>query len=339
MLPEWQPDSRRAHHCLQARENLTELDWESRSGGQSGRSMLDRRSAKFLWQLDWNLLKVFSAIVHFGGVSRAAQAMARQQPAVSSALKKLEGHLGVTLCRRGPGGFELTDEGKILASICEDVEKLLSAVPGAMDEVTAEIKFQIRLIVVGNLVSTRLDRAIASFSRRYPRSELLINVAPCTEIESRILKNEVEIGVGPVSAENSRLTLEFLYREQHGAVCGTGHPLFGKSFDDPAALATEAFVLPGIDEAEQVVRYRQKYGWGQAVAGESTDLNEVRRMVIAGLGIALLPLEFLEEDLKARRLHLLMPPDPEAQDDIFIITNPDNPRRRAIMHFLELLPD
>jgi DNA-binding transcriptional LysR family regulator len=301
--------------------------------------MLDRPSSKFLWNLDWNLLKTFSAIAQYRGVSRAAASMARQQPAVSSALKRLEDYLGVTLCRRGPGGFELTEEGKILASICADIESRLSSVPGSFDELSEEIMFQVRLIMVGNLVSPRLDQTIAAFNGRYPRSELFINVAPCTEIESRVLNHEVEIGVGPVAKKSQKLDLKLLYREQHVAVCGASHPLCGKTFEDPEALAQEAFVLPGNDEAVQVLRFREKYGWGRVVAGESLDLNEVRRMVIAGLGIALLPMEFLEPDVEAGRLHLLMPPDLEAQDDIFVITNPESPRRHAVSRFLELIPD
>jgi LysR family transcriptional regulator, transcriptional activator for bauABCD operon len=301
--------------------------------------MLDRPASKFLWNLDWNLLKTFSAIVQNRGVSRAATSMARQQPAVSSALKRLEDYLGVTLCRRGPGGFELTEEGRALAAVCTDIERQLSSVPGSFDEISAEVMSQIRLIMVGNLVSPRLDQTIAGFSRRYPRSELFINVAPCTEIEARVLNCDVEIAVGPLAKASERLYTKLLYREQHVAVCGSSHPLCGKLFNAPAALSEEAFVLPGRDEAVQVVRYREKHRWGRVVAGESLDLNEVRRMVIAGLGIALLPVEFLEPDLNAGRLHLLMPPDPEAQDDIFVIVNPESPRRHAVARFLELMPD
>lgn len=296
---------------------------------------LDRRLVR---NLDWNLLRTFAEIVRSGGVSKAARAMSRQQPSVSSALMRLEDHLGVQLCKRGPRGFELTDHGKAVADICFSMEKLLQTVPATFDEIAGELMYQVRLIVVGNLVSPRLDEAIAQFSRAYPRAELLINVAPCTAIEERILKEEAEIGVGPVTASQERLEYRFLYREQHVAVCGASHPLAGKRFDDPRALAEAAFILPEGDEAEPVRLYREEHGWGRTLAGQSLDLNEVRRMVIAGLGVALLPYEFLAADIETGRIRLLMAPSPEVQDDVYIVTNPASPRHPAVEKFLDFLP-
>jgi DNA-binding transcriptional LysR family regulator len=299
-------------------------------------SSIDRRLIR---NLDWNLLRTFAEIARAGGVSRAARTLSRQQPAVSSALKRLEDHLGVQLCKRGPSGFELTDHGQALAEICFSMEKLLQTVPATFDTIAGELMFQVRLIVVGNLVSPRLDQAIAQFSRVYPRAELLINVAPCTVIEERVLKQEAEIGVAPVRGSLDRLDYHYLYREQHVAVCGAGHPLAGKRFTDPDALADTAFILPEGDEAEPVRAYRVAHGWGRSLAGQSLDLNEVRRMVIAGLGIALLPYEFLAADIEAGRISLLMEPSPEVQDDVYIVTNPASPRRIAVEKFLTFLPD
>ncbi|MEX1108346.1 MAG: LysR family transcriptional regulator [Dongiaceae bacterium] len=300
--------------------------------------MADAVNRRLIKNLDWNLLKTFAEIVRSGGVSKAARVMARQQPSVSSALKRLEDHLGVLLCQRGPSGFELTDHGKALAEICFDMERQLQSVPAAFDEIAGELMFQVRLLVVGNLVSPRLDQAIAGFSRRYPRAELLINVASCQVITERIVHHDAEIGVAPVATSAERLQFQFLYREQHVVVCGVLHPLAGRTFDDPAMLASEAFVLPDGDEAEPVRAYRAAHGWGRNLAGQSLDLNEVKRMVVAGLGIALLPREFLAMDIEAGRIWPLMAPTPELQDDIYVITSEANPRYLAVSKFLELMP-
>lgn len=73
--------------------------------------------------LDWNLLKVFDEIVRSRGVSAAARQLERNQPAVSLALKRFEDRLGTTLCRRGPGGFELLVEGEPVAETCRDIAR------------------------------------------------------------------------------------------------------------------------------------------------------------------------------------------------------------------------
>ena len=86
-------------------------------------------AVNFSRKVDWNLLKTFHEIAEAGGVSRAGRALRRKQPALSLALKRLESELGVTLCRRGPRGFELTDEGMLVAETCRSLNALVRNVP------------------------------------------------------------------------------------------------------------------------------------------------------------------------------------------------------------------
>jgi DNA-binding transcriptional LysR family regulator len=296
-------------------------------------------SSVFQRKLDWNLFKTFAEIVRAGGVSKAARCTNRQQPALSSALKRFEDHLEVTLCNRGPSGFHLTDQGSAVAEICFEFERQIGLLVERLDEITHGPPIQLRMILVSNLVSSRLDRAIASFSQHYSRAELRISIAPCPDIEGRILEHEAEIGIAPLECCNPRLISRPLYREQNIVVCGRPHALYGKVITEPQELAKEAFILPGTDEPTPVRAYRERYGWGRVSAGESQDLNEVRRLVAAGLGIAVLPQEFLQADLDSGRLARLMPAAPELQDDICLIANPANPRFSAVQKFLALIPE
>jgi DNA-binding transcriptional LysR family regulator len=76
---------------------------------------------RFLRNLDWNLLHTFHVIVQSGNLTRAAQKLGRKQPAVSLALRRLEGHLGAALCTRASNRFELTPEGMVVAHACEEL--------------------------------------------------------------------------------------------------------------------------------------------------------------------------------------------------------------------------
>jgi DNA-binding transcriptional LysR family regulator len=295
------------------------------------------RNPKFERNLDWNLLKIFNEIASSGGVSRAASTLARQQPAVSSALKRLEEHIGVVLCRRGPKGFELTDEGKAVAAICQRIGEFVTQIPGRVEDATVALTGHLRLIMVQNLVSNVLDKTIADFSHLHPNVELLINIALLQEIETVLLRQAAEIAVAPVATQNEALRYDFLYREQHRPFCGRSHPLFGRSFDDPHGLSDEVFVLPGVEEAEAVKAYRSRFGWGRKSIAQSAYLDEVKRLVVAGLGVGFLPEEMLETDVRLGLLWPLMPPQADAQADVFVITNPQTPRTRAVQRFLDLL--
>jgi DNA-binding transcriptional LysR family regulator len=97
------------------------------------------RPSNFSRNIDWNLLKVFHEIVEAGGVSRAGHVLRRKQPALSLALKRLETQLGVTLCRRGPRGFELTDEGMLVAETCQSLSSLVRNVPKRLGNLAEEV--------------------------------------------------------------------------------------------------------------------------------------------------------------------------------------------------------
>ena len=94
---------------------------------------------RFARGLDWNLLKAFHEIAQAGGVSRAARELSRKQPAISLSLQRLEDHLGVTLCRRGPGGFDLTDEGELVAEICRSMAGLVSGMPNRVADIAEDL--------------------------------------------------------------------------------------------------------------------------------------------------------------------------------------------------------
>ena len=92
---------------------------------------------------DLRLLRVFRAVVTCGGFAAAELELNINRSTISRHIKDLESRLGVTLCRRGRGGFALTDEGeqvfasarKMMASVEEfqhEVDELHQRLTGAL---------------------------------------------------------------------------------------------------------------------------------------------------------------------------------------------------------------
>ena len=74
-----------------------------------------QKSRAVLGQLsdaDIRLLRVFQAVVNCGGMSAAELELNISTSTISRHVKDLEVRLGLTLCRRGRGGFALTPEGE-----------------------------------------------------------------------------------------------------------------------------------------------------------------------------------------------------------------------------------
>lgn len=285
--------------------------------------------------LDWNLLKVFTVIVEAGGIGRAAGRLGRQQPAVSLALKRLEQRLGCTLCRRGPGGFALTDEGRRLAEICGRMRELIRDLPDGIAGSAHEATGRIRLRFISNLVSPVLDEVLASFHRKYPRVEIIVDVATWSDVVNALLRGEIDIGIAPSRRRRAELRYVPLFREVHRPYCGRTHPLFEARAMGPKRLAAERFILTGADEPDQLSDFRLRHGMGRQVAGMSEHLEEAKRLAVLGVGLCFLPDGYAEPDVAAKRLWPLMSAAAAPSMDIFVMTNPNSPPQLSRHLFVE----
>ncbi len=84
--------------------------------------------------LNLELYKVFYTVARSGSLTKAAEELFISQPAVSQAIRQLEGQLGMTLFNRGHRGMELTAQGGEL--IIDDVEKALRLLSGVEDKLS-----------------------------------------------------------------------------------------------------------------------------------------------------------------------------------------------------------
>lgn len=292
---------------------------------------------RFDQSLDWNLLKIFWEIADAGGVSRAAKRLDRKQPALSLALRRLERRLGVVLCDRGPAGFALSNEGRLLYEMCASLTQLVSQIPAQVAQLGATLHGQIRLQLVSGLVSQVIDKAIVVVHTHYPRLEFTIGIGIWERMGKLLLRDEADVAIAPTGFFQPELKYDFLFKETHMPYCGGSHPLFGQTLTDPDALRNYSFVITGDDEADELLKFRQAHGLGLRFAGTSDHLDEAKRLTCAGVGICLLPVGFADPDVAAGRLWPLLPLDQAPSIDIYLITNRSISKRPARDAFVDAL--
>jgi DNA-binding transcriptional LysR family regulator len=71
-------------------------------------------------------LFAFEACVRLGGVTRAAEELALAQSTVSGLLRKLSDTVGEPVLRARGGRIELTDAGRGVAQLCEEILESLA---------------------------------------------------------------------------------------------------------------------------------------------------------------------------------------------------------------------
>lgn len=93
-----------------------------------------RQRRRFVWEIDWNLLRTFMVIVQEHGLTAAGEKLSLKQPTVSNALKRLETHMGCRLVERNASHFAVTPAGQRLFSECVALFEIVSGLPEQIEE-------------------------------------------------------------------------------------------------------------------------------------------------------------------------------------------------------------
>ncbi|GHC10944.1 LysR family transcriptional regulator [Gemmobacter nanjingensis] len=295
---------------------------------------------KLARDLDWNLLRVFLALAEAGSVTRAGERLGLKQPSVSQALKRLEERTGHRLIDRSAGSFTLTPEGMALLAEAQAVRAAILRGAEAMAEASGAVAGEVTLALASHVVSPLLDAALRRFHAAHPKATLSIDILPSREALTRLAEGQASLAICLMTEPRSDLQTEVFYREFFGLFCGPPHPLYARSgltLADLAGHTAVSFQTDRMGDAlAAVTELRQRAGLSGPV-GQSTHLEEVRRMILAGLGIGPLPLHVVEEDLRAGRLWRLPPQDDPPAIDVYLARNPRARRNRAEAAFLAIL--
>lgn len=295
--------------------------------------MMNQRTDRLVWDLDWNLLRTFVVIAEVKSITRAADQLNLKQPTVSNALKRLEDRIGRRLVERDATRFELTEVGELLYEQSIEAFGAISQLPLLMRGISDEVTGHVAIALASHVESPLFDRALAEFHKNYPRASITLTVSTSVEVAKQVRERRASFGICLVSQRDPALDYTMVYREFFGFFCGPGHRLFGHhglKLSDLKGETSVSFHTDHIsDSLRPVALLRSEAKLDSSVVGVSSSLEEVRRMILAGLGIGPLPLHVARRDVNDGLLWRLPPYDRPPQIDIFMLTNPEKVLNRA----------
>ncbi|MGH6760904.1 MAG: LysR family transcriptional regulator [Phyllobacterium sp.] len=300
--------------------------------------------------LNWNLFRTFCAIAEEEGITRAAKRLNMSQPSVSQALQRLEDQLGCQLVFRDSRRFALTARGERIYQECAEIFRCVDRISVLTEDRNQEEFGEIRLQIVSNLESPLINEALRLYHQRYPSITWSIEVQNSQETVRRIQQEKCGIGICLLAKPVFNLDCKLLFREEFSVFCGAEHPFFGRAEITKRELRQEPFVgftcaTEGMG-LEPMAALIESMGVGNRISGRSANLEEVRRMVITGLGIGILPLMSVTDELAHGLLWRLEISDHPIGADVFLVSNPatelTGPERKFVAlvdELLHLYPD
>jgi DNA-binding transcriptional LysR family regulator len=261
-----------------------------------------------LSDMDIRLLRVFKSVVECGGMAAAELELNIGTSTVSRHVKDLETRLGLTLCRRGRGGFAVTAEGQ---QIYTETLRLLAGVEAfrsSVDEIHRRMGGQLNVAVFDKTASNpqaHLGAAIALFSDLAPDVNLQLHVAPINAIERGVMDGQYQVGVIPGHRSSDSLLYQELFTETMLLYCGAEHALFAADtqamdWDDVRAhrFAGLGYHSPNMEISQQVRLPRKATGFDQ---------ESIATLILSGRYLGFLPDHYADGFVRARQMRAIKP--------------------------------
>ena len=302
--------------------------------------MLRPFEERFPWTLDWNLLRTFMVVVEQRGVTRAADFLGLKQPTVSSALKRLEETMGHALVIRRPNSFAITPAGRRLYEQASSIFGAVSQLPALMGAEEEALHGQISLSLASHVVSPHFDAVLAQFAARHPRVSFAISVVESGDVINRVRQNRASLGLCLIHKRPRDIDCLPFMREYFGLYCGPQHRLFGRKGLRLSDLAGEPSVSFQTEieggPLDRVARLRALARLAPGPRGISSNLTEIRRMIVSGIGIGALPVHVARRDVRAGILWQVPPYKRLPAIDIHLLSNPRRSHAPAEREFLAM---
>lgn len=291
--------------------------------------MIKPYEQRFPWNLDWNLLRTFMVVVEAGGITPAAHLLGLKQPTISAALIRLEETMQHKLVIRSPKHFSVTPRGQVLYAEASAIFGTVAQLPNLMADLREEVTGQISIAMASHVVSPHFDAVLERFNALYPRVSYSIATMDSAAVVAHLQQNRATFGVCLFHHQPPDLETRVLYRQYFGLFCGPSHRLYGQENIDIAELRDENVVSFFTDEINGplsgVAHLRRRLHMRSDPKGLSSNLPEVRRMVVANIGIGALPVHVARKDVQSGLLWQVPPYKSLPTVDIHILTSP---RRR-----------
>ena len=293
--------------------------------------------------MDSDALLTFLTVHRRGGISSAAKALHRSQPAISRRIALLEQELGVPLFERIAGRTMLSDAGRVMVPYAERAVAAAQDAENAVRALARPNFGPIALAVVGTLAGGRLSVILKRFAVEHPEVELSLRTATSAEVSDLIRRGEATIGLRYDRDRSRDLDCELLFAERLQVVCALDHPRAGRRVAKLADLSGERWiafpVVPGRREisAAHVFALFQTHGLGEIDWTPVDSLTAQKRLVEAGLGIALLSESNAAEELRHKTIATIDVRDLKASQDVVTVTRRGGFLSAAARRLLEIV--
>ena len=273
-------------------------------------------------KIDLTSLSLFVTVAEERNIARAAARRNIAASAVSKRMLELELAFSTPLLVRQSKGVSLTPAGEALAQNARMLIDLTGRVEAEMSAFASGMRGQVRLSANPSAIIQFLPGLLARFFESYPDIEIVM--VEHTTLRSLRLLDEglADLAIVGWGVEHPEMIYAPFRTDDLALVVPKGHPLSeraGVSFAE-----TLAFPFVGLEEGSSLQARLEdaayQGGFQLRPKLRMASFEGVRRMVEAGIGIAVLPVSTVEPYSATMGIHAVPLTDPWARRQLRIVS-------------------
>jgi len=259
--------------------------------------------------LDLNDLYLFATVVKHGGFSPASRAAGIPKSTLSKHVARLEARLGVRLIERSTRRFQMTEAGEILHEQANTVVAAAEAAESLMASARSEPRGVLRVSCPAGL-ARQLEVVLPGFLESYPLVRVHVMVVNRTVdlIDERIhvaIRVRTSLNTDPLFTIRILGSVRSVLVASPAFVAGIAQDLDVEHLGRLPTLVhsdlsdADVMHLVGPEGRTMDIPHEPRLSFG--------DFDVLRRMAVDGMGVALLPKNFCEDELNTGALVRLFP--------------------------------
>lgn len=254
--------------------------------------------------MDLRQLEMFKSVAEQGSFTAAAKRMHVSQSAISRQVKLLEDELGGPLLHRGARGVTLTASGELLLSLAHRLNRDVKDVVAQIAETHDLLRGSLTIAGGMTVCLHVLPEALREYKKQYKGVDLRVVTGRNASILALIRGHEVDLALLTLPIVDRDLEVVPVLKEEMVVVTAKSHPLAGRRNVDVKTLASHPQIL--YEQGSNTRRVQDEL-FAQTeqplnVAMETENVEIIKAMVRAGLGITLIPYAAIAREVRTGRL-------------------------------------
>jgi DNA-binding transcriptional LysR family regulator len=250
-------------------------------------------------------LRAFVAIAESGTFTAGALRVHVTQAAISMQIRQLETEIGAKVFVRAPRHVILTEAGEQLLRRARHILREHDAALDEIAELAGAERGRLRIGSASAMVLTeQLPAILKELRKQHPAAEIAVTSGTSEVLVDQILAGEVDIAFVSLPVDVRGIKTERLSQDQLVAIASPRHKLAKQKTISAYTLAGERLILGerGGNTRRLIDQFFAQAGATLRVAMELSRQQAIKRMVEEDMGVGIVPLQSVKEEVEKGRL-------------------------------------